>query len=183
LADAARDPGGLDAWHHARLLFADWLEERGRPEAWAARARWSAQEEAPEPGWWQGRACQEVTTQWHVETLWPAALWDACERQPDRRFRSGFRPCPAFVYRLAGLPNGRPLLHFPPGTLTFYLGAFEARPYREPAVVRMNWRLVTNARDGELVLGRAYWWPAEGAHPLGLLALFPENHRNALDVP
>jgi hypothetical protein len=83
----------------------------------AARAGWSVLEVMSGQGWWKGQPCQTVTTLWDGENLWPAALGDGCERRQVARCRSGFAPGPDFYYQLFERPNGRPLLHFPPGTL------------------------------------------------------------------
>jgi uncharacterized protein (TIGR02996 family) len=178
LAEAARDPGDLDTWHHARLIFADWLEERGRPEAWAARARWSVREvnSAHSLGPRPGVLYLTATTEWETETAWPAALWDAFESRRSPRRRPVFGRCPEFCYRLIDRPNGRPLLHFPPGTLVLGPYRRDVRPCRGPDAVRVVWRFGTWSRDGELQLQRPGLGSAEDAHPLGLLALFPENH-------
>jgi uncharacterized protein (TIGR02996 family) len=176
LAEAARDPHDLAGWHHARLIFADWLEERGKPEAWAARAGWSVVDVWSVQESWGGQSCQWVTTLWDVETAWPAALWDAFEFRADARCKSGLTPCPDLFYRLIDRPNGRPLLHFPPRTLEYPGANRNAKPCRGPDTVRMAWRFRTSSRDGELQVRRTGWPLAEGAHPLGLLALFAENH-------
>jgi uncharacterized protein (TIGR02996 family) len=183
LAEAARDPDDLRAWHEVRLVFADWLEERGRPEAWAARAAWSARQGSL---WWEGQWVQVPgTTDWRAETVWPKALWDSFEWRRSSRRRPVFGRCPDFCYRLIDRPNGRPLLHFPRGTLVLGPYRRDVRPCRGPDAVRVVWLFGTWHRDGELQVqghGRppaeVVYSPglAEDAHPLGLLALFPENH-------
>jgi uncharacterized protein (TIGR02996 family) len=204
LAEDARDPNDLRAWHVTRLVFADWLQERDRPETWMTRARWSAYQRVPYAGAVGDRRGRIVWTIWEAETAWPAALWDALKPRRGRpRHQPACGPCPRLCHQLLDRYSSRPLLHFPPWTLTFFPGGQRSRPRRGPDTVRVVWRFKTTSADGKLLRAtragrKASWlvltprmkgaspgrrWAAEDAHPLGLLALFPENHAAAWEEP
>jgi len=80
-------------WDVARLVFADWLEERGRiPEAALTRAPWRLCDA-------RVRGPCGVIERWRAHTL---------------------QSRPAVRHHWHGYVNGAPLLHFPPRTLKLH---------------------------------------------------------------
>lgn len=79
------------AWEQARLIFADWLDDRGDPEAAALRARWSLAYDAPQCCVWSAI----------LDGPYPVSVRGQLHR------------------RLKGAFDARPLAHFEPWTLEY----------------------------------------------------------------